>query len=406
MNKQLQTVIQSINNKELFKTKDVKDAFSYITNNDIKIEPKEERLLNIFKQYSYDELTELLNKQIIVSLTSFPERINTVSIVIDNIAKQTKQPDLVILWLAEDEFPNKEKDLPNQLLNNDKLQIEWCNNLLSHKKYLYAMKQYPESIIITIDDDLIYPDDMIEELYLSYLEHPEAISASRTHIMMLDEENNSICKYNDWIYESNYLINKPSLQLFATTGAGTLFPPHIIKDEFLDERLISKLCPTADDVWLKCAELLNDTPTVLAAPFGFIKTIPNTQDNSLYQINSINKGNNIQLNSIIEWVNKEFGTNYLINKLIKPNVGVDLNKKENIKKILIYYANKKGISNNQMSLARNQREKEELKTEYEHINKQYKELKRKNDTIVNSNLYKILVKIRKLKNTFTQKGND
>ena len=54
--------------------------------------------------------------EVIVSLTSFPARINSVEKTIRTLLTQTLKPDRVILWLAEEQFHNKENDLPRQLL--------------------------------------------------------------------------------------------------------------------------------------------------------------------------------------------------------------------------------------------------------------------------------------------------
>ena len=55
-------------------------------------------------------------KQVIVSVTSYPARINEVVLAIKTIYRQTMLPDKVILWLGEEKFPNKFDDLPKELL--------------------------------------------------------------------------------------------------------------------------------------------------------------------------------------------------------------------------------------------------------------------------------------------------
>ena len=53
---------------------------------------------------------------IIASLTTFPQRINIVSETIKTILAQSIKPDKVILWLAEEQFPQKETELPERSL--------------------------------------------------------------------------------------------------------------------------------------------------------------------------------------------------------------------------------------------------------------------------------------------------
>lgn len=46
---------------------------------------------------------------VIISLTSFPQRIDVVYITITTLLKQTFKPGKIMLWLAEEQFPNGEK---------------------------------------------------------------------------------------------------------------------------------------------------------------------------------------------------------------------------------------------------------------------------------------------------------
>ena len=47
------------------------------------------------------------NNEIIVSLTSYPKRINKIKQTLDSIFNQTIQPDKILLWLSNSEFENK-----------------------------------------------------------------------------------------------------------------------------------------------------------------------------------------------------------------------------------------------------------------------------------------------------------
>lgn len=108
--------------------------------------------------------------ELIVSLTSFPPRIKTVHKTIETLQDQTYQADRIILWLAEEEFPEKEKELPRELLAlRDKgLEIRWCNNIYSYKKLVPTIKLYPNAIIVTADDDLYYSNEWLKRLYIGF----------------------------------------------------------------------------------------------------------------------------------------------------------------------------------------------------------------------------------------------
>ena len=67
--------------------------------------------------------------------------------------------------------------------------------------------------------------------------------------------------YNYWEDQCRRVIT-PSFALIATGCSGILYPPHCLKSEAFDERIFMELCFDADDIWLKCMEVLNDVPVV------------------------------------------------------------------------------------------------------------------------------------------------
>ena len=260
--------------------------------------------------------------KIIVSLTSFPQRINTVYIALQSIFCQSQKPDMVILWLAESQFPNKEKDLPIDLLEYTDfgLQIKWCKeDIKPHKKYFYAMQEYPEDIIITVDDDLTYEPRMIEKLFASYLHHPTAVSTVRAHLITCDEHGN-IAPYASWIKEFTGVIGVPSMQLFSTSGAGTLYPPHCMDKELFNLENVKALCLDADDLWLKLMQVKKGTPVVLVAQNSGLQYISNTQKNALRESNVYKDGNDVQLNKILSVY--DVSGNYA-RKILSENICID-----------------------------------------------------------------------------------
>ena len=58
----------------------------------------------------------VLNDELIVSLTTYPARIDTIWMTIDSLMRQTIRPLHLILYLSENEFSNLDGDLPPSLL--------------------------------------------------------------------------------------------------------------------------------------------------------------------------------------------------------------------------------------------------------------------------------------------------
>lgn len=230
------------------------------------------------------------DNKIIVSLTTFPQRIDKLDLCIKSILHQTIKPDKIIIYLGKD----CSKEIASNYLNKYidfgvEIRVDSNYNLKSHKKYFYAMREFDDALIITIDDDLIYPKDMIESLYKTYKKYPNCIVARRVHWITWNNEN--INPYEKWLGEYKK-IKEPSYNLFATTGAGTLFPPNALYKDALDIDKIKEYAYTADDVWLKFMSILNKTKVVWAKNnLQMPTTINNSQNFSLMKENVENKKN-------------------------------------------------------------------------------------------------------------------
>lgn len=204
------------------------------------------------------------NGTVIVSLSSYPERINKVWITIETIMNQKIKPKKIILWLAQDLFPNKEEDLPQSLIRLKKrgLEIRFCEDLWPHKKYFFSMKAYPDDIIVTVDDDVLYPDNVLEQLWNIHLKYPYAVCCERGHVVTYTKDG-EFDKYNNWNSEIEGLM-KPTLQLFPIGCGGVLYPPHLLNEKLFKREEIVRLCLANDDIWLKTMEVLNEIPAVRA----------------------------------------------------------------------------------------------------------------------------------------------
>ena len=232
--------------------------------------------------------------KLIVSFTSYPARIHAVPKVLESLYAQSMQPDKILFWLAEEQFPNQEADLPQQLVDDavaGKFELRWCDNLGSHKKYFYAMQEFPDDIIVTVDDDIIYHPHAIQTLYRSYLKFPQAVSALRTALCMFDDDG-ELLPYFFWFSPFVKMVERPTMQLTAIGINGILYPPHALDARVFDKKLMLKLCTSnhitsGDDLWLKMHEAFCGTPVVLASKDILHQEIPDTQTFALGLIKSI-----------------------------------------------------------------------------------------------------------------------
>ena len=248
-----------------------------------------------------------MSEKVIVTFTSYTKRIHLTSIVVKNIFSQTIIPDMILLWLSTLEFPNKENDLPKELLelvgiNN--FEICWVKeNLKSHKKYYYALQEYADNIIITIDDDICYSQTMIEELLNSYYRFPNSISARNVHMIL--KEGKEIASYNKWNRNCRKYNQVERHDLCAIGWGGILYPPNIATKRWFDIDTIQKLCLYQDDLWLKINEILDRISIVYVKKMREDKIIEDAQINALYNQNLYENQNDICMKKLCNWGKKE-----------------------------------------------------------------------------------------------------
>ena len=227
---------------------------------------------------------------IIISLTSYPKRFPELELCIKSLVNQKMKADRIILWLGNDSN-NADADELKSKYSPYGVEIyrDTEHNYFSHKKYYYAMRDFPNDIIVTADDDLIYPPDWLESLYQSYLQHPECISARRVHRITWDEQGSPL-PYIRW--PGDVKAKEPSHGLFATTGAGALFPPGCLCKEALNSEMFMRKAKTADDLWLKVMAVLSGVKVVWAKNTMIMPTTINLhQQDELTNINVVDGKN-------------------------------------------------------------------------------------------------------------------
>lgn len=197
---------------------------------------------------------------LIVSLTSYGRRVNkTVYYTLISLLRQTIRPAKIILWLSEEEW--SPQTIPNKVnrLSKFGVEIRYCKDLKSYKKFIPTCRLYPENIIVTVDDDMIYCRNMIDSLISSHKINPKAICCNIASKVEINEDG-SLKPYRLWkepVFDGEHPILMP-------WGCwGILYPPHSLYKDVINENLFFKLCPQADDVWFWGMSELNSTPKLL-----------------------------------------------------------------------------------------------------------------------------------------------
>lgn len=233
---------------------------------------------------------------VVVSLTSYGKRLDLVHLTILSLMRQSVKPDRIILWLDVEESSGA---VPTSLrsLEGYGLDIRYgCENLKGHKKYFWALREFVDSCVITVDDDVMYPPDTIEGLVAAHKRYPDAVVARRVNRMVVMD--GVLAPYAEWEFEWHD-CDAPRDDLLATGVGGVLYPPRCFGDQAFDLGPIENTGLGNDDLWLKANEIIEGRK-VAWAPCKRIHPheIVADQDDGLCGFNVLCGGNDASIEAI------------------------------------------------------------------------------------------------------------
>ena len=267
---------------------------------------KKKKLVEEIRNTEFNQLNRLKScdsPKVVVSLTSYYKRVGFLEPTLKSLLMQTILPDKITVYFGSDTI---ESQVPDDVLRYRDKGIEFIfdgeKNLKPHKKYFYAMQEYPSAKIITVDDDIIYPHELIERLIDGYKNFPHSICATRVHKITFDSMK-QIRPYETWKKEYTH-TKVPSNKLVAIGCGGVLYPPNSISKKAFDAKEIIDNCLNADDIWLKFMEIEQNSKVVYIPLSNPIVTTPGTQGEALSKTNTgISAQNDLYINNLM----KKFG---------------------------------------------------------------------------------------------------
>lgn len=235
---------------------------------------------------------------VVLSITSVPERIELFLGELGWLARQRVRPRAAVIWLGEELYP---EGLRRELAARPPLpagaEIRYRPDLGPQTKLLYALREFPGSAVVTADDDVVYPEFWLEELYGAYRAAPQHIHCWRAHRMALAPDGR-LAPYREWEWLAPGLQG-PSALLFPTGTCGTLYPPGALANEVFDLEAMRRLCPTNDDTWFKAMALLKGTAVRKVRPESLeFPHIPGSEVRMLWTVNA--GRNDAQLAAVFE----------------------------------------------------------------------------------------------------------
>ncbi|KAG4082926.1 nucleotide-diphospho-sugar transferase [Neocallimastix lanati (nom. inval.)] len=252
----------------------------------------------------HDSLNLYENQEkLIVSLTSYPDRIKYVKLVLESLVNQSVPYSMyhIVLVLAIPEFPNKENDLPVNLMEfinkyPDLIEILWYErNINSHKRLIPTLKKYPNNPILICDDHIIRKQWWINMFLEDHNKYPNDIIFGASNQYLTAEYKWESYKYLYLKSEAGKL--NAIKNMIINTGkpmngfGGILFPINTFTDKrFFEEDLLMKLSPSSDESWQWCFNIIeNKVLRQSSKIYDYSKDIiRDSQGTSLYRVDDTN----------------------------------------------------------------------------------------------------------------------
>jgi len=196
---------------------------------------------------------------IIISLTTSPTRINYIKPVIDSILNQSQRPDMIIINLPKifKRTGDRFSSIPYFILNQSIIKINWVNDVGPATKII-PIKDFnfpDDTIIISIDDDIIYSENFIKEYIKISLKYPYAVLTGNSFISATQHQ-----KLN--LSGSDGITHVQLLEGFSGVLYRAKFLKYFNQNDY--KLLHSNLaCYLADDLFLSNYLTKNNIPILL-----------------------------------------------------------------------------------------------------------------------------------------------
>ncbi|MDH3465657.1 MAG: glycosyltransferase [Gammaproteobacteria bacterium] len=254
------------------------------------------------------------NPNIVVSLTTLPYRLPLVHFAIESLFAQTVLPGRIILWITNRINSGNAHTPQIEALVARGLEIKQVEDLGPHTKLLYALREFPDKKIITVDDDIIYPINSVQCLWEQHLKFPNAVICNWARELAFNLEGKvhgvragkllTPPTLESEIEQSHRFHGSPNLLAFPYGTAGVLYPPNALSTRVFEVETFKQLCPTEDDVWFKAMSLLNRTPVVVTnlGTNPVHHCITGSQSDALRHDNHGLGQNSKQINDVFEYL--------------------------------------------------------------------------------------------------------
>jgi hypothetical protein len=225
---------------------------------------------------------------VVVSLTTFGTRLDSVAVTIESIAAGTRRPRRLVLWLDDAQaFASRPAAL--RRLEGRGLEVILTENYGPHTKYFPALDGAIDAglPLVTADDDILYPRWWLAGLLTAAADHPAAVNCYRASVVAVT--GGRLAPYERWPRCTDTMT---SVARFGTGVSGVHYPVIMLEELRRRGTAFVDVCLKADDIWLHWVALRAGIPIRQIAPTArHFPIIPGTQEQSLMADN-VGRGQN------------------------------------------------------------------------------------------------------------------
>jgi hypothetical protein len=271
---------------------------------------------------NYDKIRSLLlrnKEEYIVSMTTIPSRMGTLKENIKSILEQSFHFDRFVINI-DDNLKNSDYDFYFSLKDmDDRIEVYKCDSKWrSCNKLLPTIKMYPESVVITVDDDLYYPKDSLKMVVDEYANNKSCIITLASNPVLFE---NGV--YQGYALYDDLPLKQKGYSKYLSNCC--LFPPHIFDntDVFNYDDMIECTNGTHDELWFWIHSTIKGVKVITVA--NYLKYIEEyfLEDaySDGYKLCDINKGD--MLDYYTDKINRKYGEQ--LNKVLseKTEIVVD-----------------------------------------------------------------------------------
>lgn len=202
-----------------------------------------------------------------VSLTTIYDNRELLKKCIMSLTNQTRKPDMIHVYLSKEPYLLDKgfTGVPPWLAVMPGVSVKFVENTGPYRKLLPILKEKwdTDELIITVDDDTVYAQDLIEHMVAAYTVSNGSCISCRTWFLA---DNSKLAMSG---YKQNAVNN------FHTGKGAVLYNPGMFKrvsssanNVFSQDYLT--LCKTNDDIWFNLWRMYNQVPCVIVKSESFM----------------------------------------------------------------------------------------------------------------------------------------